>query len=263
MPDQMNDAWHTGRVAVVTGGNRGIGRAIARRLAAQGAAVAVGARACRDEAVAQAVCADVGCRLAGTLDVCDPASVDAFMAEVTGTLGAPDVLVNAAGISVHQQIAAHDEAAWQAVIDTNLSGPFRMVRAAMPTMIARGWGRIVNIASTAATTAQPGHAAYCASKAGLLGLTRAAALEGAPHGVGVVAVSPTWVETDMLRASAAEHAAAAGTTQEQEVAALAQANPQGRLVQPNEIAALVSFLCSDLSPALTMEDIQVNAGAHW
>src|SRR6056297_3189541 len=122
-----------------------------------------------------------------------------------------------------------------------------MMRACLPGMKARGWGRIVNLASTAATTAVPDHPAYCASKSGVLGLSRAAALEGAPHGVTCVTVSPTWVETDMLHQS--------GHSYEEEIAALAQANPQNRLVQPQEIAALVAFLCSDAAPALTMEDI--------
>ena len=129
--------------------------------------------------------------------------------------------------------------------------------------MARGWGRIVNIASTAATTAQPEYAAYCASKAGLLGLTRVTAREGAPHGVTAVAVSPTWVETDMLRSSARETAGREGRPCDNVVAGLAAANPQNRLVQPSEIAQLVSFLCSDQAPGLTMEDIQVNAGAFW
>ena len=138
-----------------------------------------------------------------------------------------------------------------------------MIRAVIGGMQKRGHGRIVNIASTAAQTATETHAAYCASKSGLLGLSRAVAVEGAPHGVTSVTVSPTWVETDMLRESAATMAAAAGRTVTEEIAKLAQANPQGRLVQPEEVAALVAFLCSDAAPALTMEDIQVNAGAQW
>ena len=186
-----------------------------------------------------------------------------FVGEVEAQLGPISILVNNAGVSVHHLIEDHDEAAWLGVIDTNLNGPFRMIRAVIGGMKKRGHGRIVNIASTAAQTATETHAAYCASKSGLLGLSRAVAVEGAPHGVTSVTVSPTWVETDMLRESAATMAAAAGRTVTEEIAKLAQANPQGRLVQPEEVAALVAFLCSDAAPALTMEDIQVNAGAHW
>ena len=138
-----------------------------------------------------------------------------------------------------------------------------MTRACLPGMITQGWGRIVNIAATAAKTAGADHAAYCTSKAGLLGLTRSVALEGARHGVTCVSVSPIWVETDMLRESAAIMAQDKGRSTAEEITELAQANPQGRLVQPEEIAALVTFLCSDSAPALTMEDISVNAGAHW
>lgn len=241
-----------GRVAIVTGGASGIGLACAGALAAAGARVAVGSRRGTGRAA-----------LAGALDLRDAASVAGFVAAVESALGPPDILVNAAGITLIQTVEGHREADWLDVIDTNLTGPFRMIHAVLPGMKARGRGAIVNIASTAARVAAADHAAYCASKAGLVGLTRAVALEGAPHGVRCVAVSPTWVETEMLRASAATMAQASGRTPAEEVAAIARATPQNRLVQPAEIAALVAFLVSDLAPALTMEDIQVNAGALW
>ena len=259
-----SEQWHEGRVAVVTGGNAGIGLAISQALAARGAKVAVGARRCRDADVARGVEEDVGeGAIALPLDVSETPSVEDFVADVREKLGQPDILVNSAGVSVHQTVTGHSDDDWNAVVDTNLSGPFRMIRACLPGMIEAGWGRIINIASTAAETAVPTHAAYCASKSGLLGLTRAVALEGAAHGVTALAVSPTWVETDMLRASAAKQAKAAGHDTATEMAALAAANPQNRLVQAGEIASLVSFLCSDQAPGLTMEDIQINAGAHW
>lgn len=252
------------RVAVVTGGLAGIGHAIAVTLASQGVRVAVGARRGRDDALRQSVRATVGPEtFVDALDVCDENAVTAFLQGVTQTLGPVDILVNAAGVTLHQTTTGHSLADWRSVIDTNLTGPFLTTRAVLPGMISRGWGRIVNIGSTAVRTAQPDYPAYCASKAGLLGLTRAVALEGAPHGVSCVMVSPTWVETDMLRSSAAQMAAASGQTQQKQIASLAQANPQSRLVQPKEIAALVAFVCSDQAPALTMEDIQVNAGALW
>ena len=143
------------------------------------------------------------------------------------------------------------------------SGPFRMIRACLPQMIEQRWGRIINIGSTAATTAVADHAAYCASKSGLLGLSRAVALEGAPHGVSSVVISPTWVQTEMFDSSMAVHARNAGRSVEEEIAALIAEQPQKRLVQPRELGALAAFLCHDDALGITMEDIQLNAGALW
>jgi len=252
------------RVAAVTGGLVGIGLACAKALADQGFRVAVGARRGGDRQSHAAATAALGAdALVLPLDVRDAASVEAFCGAVRGRLGSIDVLVNSAGISTHELVCGHDLGTWRDVIETNLTGPFLMTRACLPGMIERRWGRIINIASTAARTAVADHAAYCASKTGLLGLTRAVAMEGAPHGVTCVAVSPTWVETEMLRQSAATMARAHGRSLEAEIAEIARSNPQHRLVQPSEIGALVAFLCSDAAAGLTMEDIQVNAGAHW
>ncbi len=252
------------RVAVVTGGMTGIGLATVQALLLAGHKVVVGARRAEDRETVDAFRSVVGegPRLQ-LLDVRSLESITTFFSATERAFGPVDILVNNAGVSTHQFVEGHDEADWLRVIDINLSGPFRMIRAALPGMKARGWGRIVNVASTAARTAMPDYGAYCASKSGLLGLTRAVSLEGAPHGVNCNAVSPTWVETDMLRASAAEAAAKAGISTAEQIAQLEQANPQNRLVQAEEIAALIAFLCSDASPALTMEDIQINAGAHW
>ncbi|MGB1255199.1 MAG: SDR family NAD(P)-dependent oxidoreductase, partial [Thiolinea sp.] len=167
------------RVAIVTGGLQGIGLAIVKALHQQGARVAVGARRGADpiaSAEAKQIVGDQG--MVAALDVRSTDSVNSFVAEVTAQLGICDILVNAAGISVHHIVSGHSDVDWEAVIDTNLNGPFRMIRACIDPMKAAGWGRIVNIASTAARTAEPTHAAYCASKSGLVGLTRAVALEG-------------------------------------------------------------------------------------
>lgn len=253
-----------GRVSIVTGGMVGIGLATAQTLAEQGARVAVGGRRGGDEHMVSQTREILGPNVfIGVLDVCATDSVSAFVDQVEAALGPVDILVNSAGIGVHQTICGHDEDDWNAVIDTNLNGPYRMIRLCLPGMIDRKWGRIVNIASTAARTAMPDYPAYCASKSGLLGLTRAVALEGAPHGVTCTAVSPTWVETDMLRASAAEAAEAEGKHPDEIIARISAANPQNRLVQAGEIAALVAFLCGESASGLTMEDIQINAGAHW
>ncbi|MEM7294433.1 MAG: SDR family NAD(P)-dependent oxidoreductase [Pseudomonadota bacterium] len=252
----------TGRVAMITGGFNGIGKATVRALADRGAAVAIGARTI-DESFVTTIRDTGGQVFAASLDVRDPTSVANFIDDMEGALGPADVLVNAAGITAHEYVCGHGEASWIDVIDTNLSGPFRTARACLPGMIERGWGRIINIGSTAARTATSDHAAYCASKSGLLGLSRALALEGAPHGVSCVVVSPTWVETDMLRNSMATQAERHGISVEEETAAMVADTPQKRLVQPEEIAATVAFLCRDEALGITMEDIQVNAGAWW
>lgn len=254
----------TDRVAVVTGGLAGIGHAIAVKLASQGVRVAIGARRGRDEDVRQRMRETVGPEtFVDALDVSHENSAISFFADVAQALGPVDILVNAAGVTLHQTTTDHPLDDWNSVIETNLTGPFLTTRAVLPGMIARNWGRVVNIGSTAVRTAKPDYPAYCASKAGLLGLTRAVALEGAPHGVSCVMVSPTWVETDMLRSSAAKMAVASGSSTEEEIARIALSNPQNRLVQSEEIASLVVFICSEDAPALTMEDIQVNAGAMW
>jgi NAD(P)-dependent dehydrogenase (short-subunit alcohol dehydrogenase family) len=138
-----------------------------------------------------------------------------------------------------------------------------MIRACLPAMKARNWGRIINIGSTAATTASADHAAYCASKSGLLGLNRAVALEGAPHGVSSTVISPTWVQTEMFDSSMKIQARKAGHSVEEEIAKIVAQQPQQRLVQPRELGELAAFLCRDEALGITMEDIQLNAGAWW
>ena len=252
------------RTAIVTGGLGGIGLAVASELARQGARVAVGSRRGDDPDVSAAARAAVGGQgLVAALDVGSTASVETFVAATRDSIGTPDILVNAAGVSVHQMVCGHTDEDWERIININLNGPFRMIRACLPAMKERSWGRIVNIASTAARIAAPTHAAYCASKTGLLGLTRAVAVEGGPHSITCVAVSPGWVETDMLRESARLTAEKSGRSEAEEVAAMAASNPQNRLIQPEEIAALTVFCCSEAALGLTMEDIQVNAGALW
>ncbi|HCX87104.1 MAG TPA: 3-oxoacyl-ACP reductase [Gammaproteobacteria bacterium] len=250
------------RAAIVTGGFAGIGLSAATELARQGVSVALGARTVVDASLRQLD--EIGPPVwGGVLDVRDTESVRAFVSEAEQQLGPVDILVNSAGIGTQQTVSEHDEEKWLDVIDTNLNGCFRMVKACMPGMMARKWGRIVSVGSTAARTAVSGHAAYCASKSGLLGLNRAVALEGAAHGITATVVSPTWVQTDMLNRSFQAKAKEQGTSYEQEIAALISQSPQQRLVQPGEIGALIAFLCRDAAAGITMEDIQVNAAAWW
>lgn len=257
----------TGKTAIVTGGLSGMGLAIAEALAQAGAAVAVGSRSARgSDDPALSALRTAGDRVfAAPLDVTDRSSIDAFIAGADAAIGPADILVNAAGMTREQPVCGHDDALWNAILDTNLTGAFRMTRALLPGMIDKGFGRIINIGSTAASVGWKDNPAYCASKAGLLGLTRCVALEGAPHGVTCVMISPTWVETDLMRRDVAEivQREARGRSVEQAMADIASENPQGRILQTDEIAALALYLCSDAARGITMENIQVTGGALW
>ena len=191
------------------------------------------------------------------------ASVNGFVEEVVARRVGVDILINTAGVYSEAAVIDHPDDVWDDQIDTNLSGTFRMIRAVMPHMKAAGFGRIVNLASVAAHHGMANNAAYCASKAGLLGLGRCVSLEGAAHGVTCVSISPTWVETEMLRSFIDADIAASGKSREEVRADYAASNPQHQLVQPEEIADLAAFLVSDAGRAITMEDVQVNAGSLW
>lgn len=259
-------------VAIVTGGLSGIGHAVALDLAARGYRVVVGARDLESRArldafgaLTEAAIAGGGEVRADMLDLTDPGSVAGFCERTTERFGPADVLINAAGITAEQPVEGHGDALWQAIIDTNLTGAFRMIRACLPGMKARGWGRIVTIGSTAATVGWKDNPAYCASKAGLLGLTRCVALEGASHGVTCVMVSPTWVDTPMMAADLAQVVAreGRGRSVEEARAAIAAENPQGRIIQPGEVAELVAFLITDAAKGITMEEVKITGGALW
>lgn len=252
------------KTAVITGGLSGMGLAIARRLAADGTNVVVGARSADDTARVNDILGPDADRInAASLDVRSRDSVDAFVASVAETHGGVDILVNAAGVYEEAAVIDHPEQVWDNHIDTNLSGTFRMIRAVMPHMKRSNWGRIINIASVAAHNGMANNAAYCASKAGLLGLGRCVSLEGAAHGITCVSISPTWVETEMLRRFIDADMKSTGQTLEQVRAEYAKSNPQNQLVQPSEVAELAAFLASDAARALTMEDFQINAGSLW
>ena len=270
-----------GRVAWVTGGASGMGRAMALALAEVGADVAVGSLLADDgdpvegelvylpgEKELMAVKGELeahGVRvLARGLDVTSDESVESFYAEASEVLGPVDILANAAGITAEQTICGHDHSLWQRVIDVNLNGTYRTSRVALPAMMERGWGRIINIASTAASVGAATSGAYCASKAGVVGLSRCIALEAAAQGVTCNTISPTWVETDFGRDwmtnIAEEQESRSG---EAYIADARAANPQQRLIQPGEIGALARYLCSDEARGMTMQDLTVSGGSLW
>lgn len=252
------------KTAIVTGGLSGMGLAIARRLTKDGTTVFVGSRSAGDAAhVRDVLGTDVDNIHAAALDVQSRKGIDAFVDQVVTARGGVDILVNAAGVYEEAAVIDHPDRVWEDHIDINLSGTFRMIRAVMPHMQRTGWGRIINIASVAAHNGMANNAAYCASKAGLLGLGRCVSLEGAAHGITCVSISPTWVETEMLRRFIDADMKATGQSLDEVRAEYAKSNPQNQLVQPGEVAELAAFLASDAARALTMEDYQVNAGALW
>jgi len=264
-----------GRSAIVTGGLTGQGLAIAEALAAEGANIAVGSReAARWQdgaepdhvaAIRKRLSAFGGAVHIGPLDVRDSGVIAQFAAAAEHVCGPPDILVNSAGMTTEQPVSGHSEDLWLKVVDTNLNGAFRMTRICLPGMIERKWGRIINIGSTAASVGWKDNPAYCASKSGLLGLTRCVALEGAPHGVTCVMISPTWVETELMRNNVRElvEREGKGRTVEEAYADIADQNPQKRIIQSGEVAALAVFLCGEDAKGITMENIQVTGGALW
>ncbi len=241
------------RHALVTGGGRGIGAAIAACLAAQGARVTVLgrteatlARAVRDGIAAASIVADVT----------DPAA----LAEAARALGPVDILVNNAGAAESAPIARATRQHWDAMLAVNLTAAFDACRAFAPGMVARGFGRIVNVASTAGLRGYPYVAAYCAAKHGLIGLTRALAIELAASGVTVNAVCPGYTETDLLTGAAERVAASTGRAAQSVLDHFAKSNPQGRLITPAQVADAVLFLCRPAAGAMTGQAIAVAGG---
>jgi NAD(P)-dependent dehydrogenase (short-subunit alcohol dehydrogenase family) len=243
-----------GKHAVVTGASRGIGLAIARALQAQGARLTLMAR--DPDALAAAARELGGAAAWQQVDVRDAASVnDAF-----ARAGAADILVNNAGQAVSSPFLRLDADMWQRMLDVNLTGAYHCIQAALPGMLDAGWGRIVNVASTAGLTGYRYVAAYCAAKHGLVGLTRALALELATKGITVNAVCPGYTDTDIVQDAVANIVRKTGRSEEQARAELAAGNPQGRLVQPEEVAHAVAMLCMPAAAALNGQAIAVAGG---
>ena len=249
-----------GRHAVVTGGGRGIGAAIAHRLVMQGAAVTLMGRriaTLEDEAARLKPLGKVHCQAA---DVADADSMAEAFSKAAATLGPVSILVNNAGQAASAPAAKTDLALWNSMLAVNLTGTWVGIQAVLPGMLAQGWGRIVNIASTAALRGYPYVTAYCAAKHGVLGLTRALALELAKKPVTVNAVCPGYTETDIVRETLANIQAKTGRSEAEALAELVRHNPQGRLVQPDEVANAVLWLCLPGSESITGQAISVAGG---
>lgn len=249
-----------GRHAVVTGGGRGIGAAIARALAGQGARITLmgrNAATLEQEAGLLRELTEVHCV---TVDVADAESVSAAFASAVAALGPVAILVNNAGQAASAPFMRTDPAVWNQMLAVNLTGTYLGIRAVLPGMLEQGWGRIVNIASTASLRGYAYVSAYCAAKHAVLGLTRALALELARKPVTVNAVCPGYTETDIVRDTLANIQAKTGRSAAEATAELVKHNPQGRLVQPDEVASAVLWLCQPESAAVTGQAISVSGG---
>lgn len=255
-------AW-ADRHALVTGGGRGIGRAITQALLAAGARVTVLGRSPLAPEALQALAGSTAAaqRLhAVAADVADASAVAQAFAAARARFGAIDTLVNNAGQAASAPFLKTDTELWQRMLAVNLTGVMVCTQQALPDMLAAGWGRVVNVASTAAQRGYVYVSAYCAAKHGVLGLTRALALELAPKGVTINAVCPGYTETDLLQASVDNIVAKTGRSADEARAQLAAGNPQRRLVQPAEVADAVLWLCGAAAGAVTGQAVSVSGG---
>jgi len=251
-----------GQLAVVTGGARGIGAAISGVLAARGFDIAVmGRDVDRLKSFADTLAQQTGRTIVPVaVDVADEASVASAFAQVVEQLGAPHCLVNNAGIAPSAPFLKTKPDVWRQVLDVDLTGAFLCAREVLPAMTAAGAGRIVNIASTAGLKGYAYVSAYCAAKHGLIGLTRALALETAKTGVTVNAVCPGFTDTDIVAEAVDAITAKTGRSGDDAVAELARNNPQARLIDPQEVAEAVAWLCMPSSASITGQSIAVAGG---
>ena len=248
------------KVIWITGASSGIGKALSIKFANEGWIVAASAR--RDNLLEELNHISKNIH-SFPLDVTEIDKCKIVAKNIIDQFGDINVCVFGTGMHDPKSEKVFNLDKIRKIMEVNYFGTMNSINSIYGYFSEKKNGQISIISSVAGYRGLPAAGAYCASKAGLLGLTRAVALEGADRGVTCTAVSPTWVETEMLQNSIKKMAEQSGKTPESQKEEIAAANPQHRLVQPQEIAELVSFLCSDLSPALTMEDIQVNAGAHW
>jgi NAD(P)-dependent dehydrogenase (short-subunit alcohol dehydrogenase family) len=253
------------RRALITGGGRGIGRAIALRLAEDGHAVAVTARSAGEiEAVAEeAATAGAPATAALALDLADPAAAAELPVRATDVLGgAPEIFVHAAGIAAIAPLDELDPADWDRCFAVNVHAAFHVARGLVRPMKDAGWGRIVTIASLRARVGVPTTGAYTASKHALLGLTRVLSAELAPHGATANAIVPGWVDTQMVRDEIEAFAERLGVPAEQAQRRLTREQQIRRLLQPEEVAGLAGYLCSEAAGGVTGQALHIDGGSY-
>jgi 3-oxoacyl-[acyl-carrier protein] reductase len=239
------------RVAIVTGASRGIGKAIAQRLAARGATVVAGARDDHAQGTVDEIRAAGGAADAVALDVTDDRAIADTVAGALERHGRVDILVNNAGVTRDNLLLRMKRDDWDAVLGTNLTGAFACAQAVVKPMVKQRWGRIVNLTSVVGQAGNAGQANYAASKAGLIGLTKSLAIELASRNITVNAVAPGLIDTDMTRAVAA-------STHEEWVSRI----PLKRLGTADDVAAAVEFLVSDEASYITGHVLAVNGGMY-
>ena len=253
-----------GKVALVTGSTSGIGLGIARCLAAEGADIMLNGfgDAAQIEALRSEMEASHGVRVAYSgVDISKPDQIAAMVADTAKALGSVDILVNNAGIQFTANVEDFPTERWDQIIAINMSGVFHGMKAAIPGMKARGWGRIINIASAHGLVASAQKVAYVAAKHGVMGMTKVAAIELANSGVTVNAICPGWVLTPLVEKQLQDRAAKDGTTIEfQSHAMVAEKQPMHKFTTPEQIGGLAVFLCSDAAATMTGVPLSIDGG---
>ncbi|RZF24217.1 3-hydroxybutyrate dehydrogenase [Paraburkholderia sp. UYCP14C] len=253
-----------GKVALVTGSTSGIGLAIAKTLAANGADIALNGFATADQVatILQDMRTETGRKVEHfPHNLADFAEASALVSAVSSQFGKIDILVNNAGVQFVCDLDHFPDDEWHRLIAINLSAAFATTKAVWPQMKSRGWGRVINTASTLSFQGEPGKSAYVAAKHGVLGLTREAAIEGAQSGITCNAICPGWVMTPLAEKQVKAKAEALQVSFEEAARQVVRADmPTGRFVAPNEVAAAVLFFCSDAAKSVTGTALPIDGG---